>query len=364
MSTESGNMQIEQEQDAESTNGRLTQNNIDTIINSVLNAGGGIISDNKSGDWRKTLSGALDERRLFCALVILLIFYTGYSIVNATHDNKAKDEDYITRNCTCNNSHRWFYILWLGTCFSMWTICHLYFSAQKLITRCFKGCCHLLLCCNQETICKKIKCKKAYDGTEIQLINDKSFRDQCCIACNQWRPKITSCIFDNDDIHRYENYLWTQYYELYAIGVTKEIKMFSDKSVKRILLKNDETDSPGNKTSAHDEMVACPIDHYISGCYDWCKFVTHYSIHIILCIIRYLAQLVIVPLLMIQMYDTYAFLCLAADNYCTPGSEYDLHLDQTAITFGFYCGLMLSYVTSIMLHWIPQPKRKQPEENS
>ena len=369
MAANSGNMAIEQEH-VERTNGGIIQNDNDDNDNNAIGMAATlrIASDNITGDWRKTLSGALDERRLFFALVVLLIFYTGYTIGNSYHDNNVKDEDYITHNCTCKSSHRLFYASWLAICSILWTIFHLLAYAFSIIIRCFKKCCSCscscLVCCNQETICEQSKCKSACDG------KDKKCCSQCCIAC----CKIKSCIFDKDDIHRYEYYLWTQYYELYTIGITKDIKMFNDRSVIRIFTNHlkdknkDETDNSRNpeikikdknkngsenKISAHDDILACPIKYYTSD--NWCGYVAQYIIHIILFAIRLLAQLAIVPFLMIQMFDTYAFLCLAAKSYCTADAGYNLHLDQTAITFAFYCSLMLAYVTSIMLRWIPRP---------
>ena len=66
-----------------------------------------------------------------------------------------------------------------------------------------------------------------------------------------------------------------------------------------------------------------------------------------------------VPLLMIQIFDTYAYLCFTADNYCNTSSQYKLHLDQTAMTFAFYCSLMISLLSTTMLRWFPYPKIKE-----
>ena len=59
---------------------------------------------------------------------------------------------------------------------------------------------------------------------------------------------------------------------------------------------------------------------------------------------------------MIQILDTYAYLCFNADNYCSINSQYKLHLDQTAMTFAFYCSLMVSLLSTTMLQWFPCPK--------
>ena len=373
MAARSDNMQPEEviqqqnvgQQNVESTSGGQSQ----TTQNDDDNLAAVILSGNKSGEWKKTLSGALDEKRLFWALVVLFIFYVGYSFHNVSYDNSDKDEDIITRNCTCNPSHRCFYKAWFSICCILWITCHVLVSLFAKAKFKFKDCC--CPCCDKVTICKS-------KSAEIDLlIYDKNYRAQCCNALKQFCCKIKWCICENDDIHRYENYLWTQYYELYTIGITKDINTFSDDNVKDIftnhLLKSkphDEVDGTGKSqkkisihNDIHNDVVACPKNYYISGNCDRSKCVTQGVIHVVLLIIRLLAQLLIVPLLMIQMFDTYAFLCLAEDRYCTTDLEaqYNLHLDQTAITFGFYCGLMLSYMTSIMLCWIPWPKNKRPK---
>ena len=88
-----------------------------------------------------------------------------------------------------------------------------------------------------------------------------------------------------------------------------------------------------------------------------CSYGVQAVLHLILFLILFLAQLAIIPLLMIQVFDTYAFLCLAADNYCTMESQFTLHFHQTVVTFAFYCSLMVSFLTSTMLRWVPWPKK-------
>ena len=53
--------------------------------------------------------------------------------------------------------------------------------------------------------------------------------------------------------------------------------------------------------------------------------------------------------------ESITFLCIFADNCCTTREEYKLHLHQTGVTFGFYCSLMASLLTTRMLSWIPCP---------
>ena len=53
--------------------------------------------------------------------------------------------------------------------------------------------------------------------------------------------------------------------------------------------------------------------------------------------------------------ESITFLCIFADNYCTTREEYKLYLHQTGVTFGFYCSLMASLLTTRMFSWIPCP---------
>ena len=348
-----------------------------------------IISDNKSGDWRKTLSGALDEQRLVCALVVLTIYYIVYSIGSAFHDNDEKDEDVVTLNCTCKPNQRNFYISWSVICYTLWGICHLLiliFSSKHCN---LKACLCLLPCCgknNNETLLPQNNQRRsdAYSYSNGKSSNNKSLSNDQLTFCNQFYaalrqlcPKIKSCVVNDDEIHRYEYYLWTQYYEFYAIGITNDIKIFNSAKVKRIfdnhLSKNkitstNEPDGPesSNKTASikqtsAPDVVALSMVYHIG---ERCSYGAHCVFHVILQVFRFSAQLVTVPLLMIQMLDTYAFLCLTADDYCTRRAQYDLNLDQTSITFGFYCSLLFSYLTTIMLRWIPWPKYKKPQKTS
>ena len=82
------------------------------------------LSDNKGSDWKKALSGALDEERLLCALVVLCIFYVGLTLANAYHENHDKDEDAIIEKCACRSEHRAFYIAWSIICYALWFVCH------------------------------------------------------------------------------------------------------------------------------------------------------------------------------------------------------------------------------------------------
>ena len=98
----------------------------------------------KIADWKRNLTGALDERRLFLSLVALSLFYVGYVLFNAILNNNANDEDSIVQNCTCKPTHRKFYIGWSSFCYFLWFCFHMmiFFIDEFAPTkRCKKWCC-------------------------------------------------------------------------------------------------------------------------------------------------------------------------------------------------------------------------------
>ena len=320
------------------------------------------LSDNKGSDWKKALSGALDEERLLCALVVLCIFYVGLTLVNAYHENHDKDEDAIIEKCACRSEHRAFYIAWSIICYALWFVCHT-----------------VVLLHNNTSSLGKLK----------QVLNRK------CCSCNISQYVVTSGEAKNryTMIDHYKYHLWTQYYELYVVGITKNSERFEvnklDKTVfsnknpnkKQSTKKCEKNTKDADSIQTHDEaplvpnMVVQPdaetntsktpakettaVTALPRETNQTCLYCIQIMMYCILGLIRYVAQLAVVPLLMIQIFDTYAYLCFTADNYCNTSSQYKLHLDQTAMTFAFYCSLMISLLSTTMLRWFPYPKIKE-----
>ena len=377
------------------------------------------MSGNKGSDWKKTLSGALDEERLLCALVVLCIFYIGLTLGNAYHHNNEKDEDEITESCACKHEHRAFYISWSVICYVLWLGCHFLVYLHNSPPTCFKKqkdnnnegkkqgkwCCYTPSSANGEY---------NVSTTDNHSSND---HDQ---------SKIQKML-DNSKYH-----LWTQYYELYVIGITKNSEKFElNKMLEnikatlgdegKVTVEANESESNMPKkivTSAANlegttgkeikksenntqeiveskEGVPIKIEHRTTKDKDCLLnhmevvifqeetttalprhrqndqshllLITQSMFHYLLSFIRFIAQLAVVPLLMIQILDTYAYLCFTANSYCNMRSQYQLHLDQTAMTFAFYCSLMISLLSTTMVRWFPLPgknyaaKRKENE---
>lgn len=143
---------------------------------------------------------------------------------------------------------------------------------------------------------------------------------------------------------RNEEVLWYRYYKLYIMGYTEEKSHASA------------PDSADRKSSGP------PTDDEFYGCCSSLESCFHIlsSVHVVNCVrsfillVKYFAQLATVPLLMLQMFDTYALLCFAPNHsYCGDRSEYDIHLLQAAITMFFYIAIAVAQLTSTALEWDP-----------
>ena len=127
------------------------------------------------------------------------------------------------------------------------------------------------------------------------------------------------------NINRYERFLRVQYYKLCVVGY------FSSKEE----MKPEEIFEEKNEKSNPKLWSYKNVSHGI------------------LLILQYLAQLAAIPLLIVQMFDTYALLCIGPDRYCS--DEYKVDLDKAAITFGLYCCLGVSLLAAALMQWDPWP---------
>jgi len=179
-------------------------------IKKILNT-----SKNESANWKQTLSGALSDGHLFASLVILGIFYVGYAMVNAYHDNHDKDEDHITLQCRCDSGHRRFYVGWFTTCTVLWFLAHVFLQFYKYWGD-LKQCCNCKRD-NEYTISKKFARLK----NSSRNVRYDGFCSFCCRCCSFLQEKIRVIekylkVEYHRDIFRFQQYLVSQYYELYV----------------------------------------------------------------------------------------------------------------------------------------------------
>jgi len=290
----------------------------DDVIKNVENV------DSKTVEWKKTLSGALSDEQLYLAMFVLSVFYFFYTLYNAWLDSDEKDEGDVVRNCTCKDSHRIFYLSWSITCFFLWFILHTCFvlaRAFPAVTKSLKQKCvsHAYKC-----VGKYVQICKTDDGAQ-------KVTDHC--------------------IRRYEKFLWSQSYEMYAVGKKREQK-FSLKEIEKSIVRLLRSQQDNSNKEDSQEDTDYGYRHQSQ------KFRGNVVrlFHLFLMFVQFITQLAVIPLLIVQMFDTYTLLCLAERDYCDRTSQFRLHLDQTALTFSFYCCLMISFLVTKWLDLVPWPK--------
>ena len=150
-------------------------------------------------------------------------------------------------------------------------------------------------------------------------------------------------------IHHYIKVLWFQYYKLYVIGYAKGkdekiiLDQTSDDKVKDTNDKSDDDDNNNKEkvtcfccTAYIDKKVedsnteqaddcSCGCNTELNLCFNILQNISHVS----LVLVKYLAQLLTMPLLFLQTFDTYSLLCFSPRSLCSNSSEYK---PQAAIT--------------------------------
>ena len=177
----------------------------------------------------------------------------------------------------------------------------------------------------------------------------------------------------------YIEVLWFQYYKLYVVG-------YGNHEDKKIIL-DDQIDYDNNDSGvtcfsyiaknctgcidqdSNEEQPA--VDHY-TCCHDDEKLGTCTCVNILkilfrtlLLLVQFLVQAATIPLLFLQLLDSYSLLCFFSPMYfCGSSSSvaYELSLAQAAITLLFYCCLALTQLASTMLNWSPWPKKNDESD--
>ena len=366
----------------------------------------------QSCSWKSKLSAALNDEQIFFSLLLLGIFYVGYTAAKAdfdANDTSIDDDERFIQSCYCSLHQRSFYRSWFILFCAIWFIIHTYtFLAQFLTNKC-QICgnfiTRILAACSilSECFCCVCPCGKDDNGDPSVGQNQLAIQD----------------LVSTEKLESNIKMLWFQYCKLYVAGYAKD-----DEKIGIVSSNNEDQRDSGNRheedcflecskqgkvsrllcclkcerkcayqkedlegavdksclcccfkcskrsyeikdNNQNDDCVCCSIPITCPNITMMCC--KHYfpSAHILkgvirvfLFFIKYLSQLVTVPLLLLQMFDTYSLLCFSPDLYCSNTSEYKLHLAQAAITLLFYCSLTLSQLTSTMLAWNPWPKDK------
>ena len=146
-------------------------------------------------------------------------------------------------------------------------------------------------------------------------------------------------------IVQWKKSLYSRHYEMYTVGTKNDPSVGLEeleKSIEIILLRPEFRENSTvlelqESTDSGSSVHKTPHKAYrvIIGLF-----------HVFLQVALFLVQLSVVPLLIFQIFDTYTLLCVAERDYCDTESQYRLHLDQTAISFAFYCALMISLLVT------------------
>lgn len=290
-------------------------------------------------DWKQIFSGALNDRQLLCGIVLILCFYVFYSIFNIAITDKDKDDH---EDCQCTLIHRrCFHTLIFGFCL-IWIVCF----ATIIIYDLYR-------------LYKKHQLSKSVDP--FSKLDDK--------------------------LKLYEKHLWLEFYKAYSVGSgTYENQNISslDRTKEQNPLQckynallgfykkfyseagGDETDSaPASSTECNSwlikfekikETLGIIIVQFLNKGEEKAQQ-SFYVLYPFLVIVRLLAQVILVPMLLLQMLNTNTWICITEGYNCqnvVTGSQLGLY--QAYMTFGFYIALLVAILASTMLRWFPQSK--------
>ena len=273
--------------------------------------------------------------QLYVALGVLFSFYFVYTMYNAYHslaeNADDQDEGEIIRNCTCKDNHKIFYLVLTIVCFIVWSGFNTYHALNKLYAPIKKS-------------AKEKAKQKLLSDDQIDFDNEEIAKK----LKKTMQKKIVQC----------KKFVHLQHYGMFAIGLKNNEPIFNPEELKeliKIILIRPEfckkTCQCSNTQDSTDSQNKLLDERY----YVILKLMSRGLFHSLSQVTLFLGQLTIIPLLIFQMFDTHTFLCLAERNYCDTESQYKLHLDQTALSFSFYCALMMSLLVTKWLIQVPFP---------
>ena len=349
--------------------------------------------------WKKTLSGTMTDKQLSLGLSLLFFFYVFYASFNSISEEEFQQEDLV--NCTCSKKHREYYQSLVITFCSIWIICFCLVTTWDLMryfrvkptSECFRW--ERIMDAFVKRAEEKIK-EGQLEAFEAPLSPEKhvsavkpshavkpqAISSQPLVSSPQVsldRPNVLKSA-TLERLDHYENYLWLQFNRVYSVGAAlgnhKELKLPQIKSVvadeqkirrtsarkvsiqvngRLVSTATDAEDEPdGRKLFAHMEEEDLPIKTAdMASCSSVAFFLYPFLLSA-----RLLAQAALIPLLILQVLDTHAWICVMHNLYCANlRSEYQLGLDRTALSFGFYCSVLISILATTMLQWFPCTKR-------
>ena len=294
-------------------------------------------------DWKEIFSGALNDKQLLCGILLILCFYVFCSILSIAVIGNNEDKE--SEDCQCTLSQRLcLQIIITGFCLC-WVACFTVIIIYDLYK----------LCRNQSTD----SIDSGQTGNKFSELDDK--------------------------LTLYENYLWLEFYKAYSVGTgvyeNRNLSSSGDdaKEYKYGWLLKFYEKFEDEVCKAEEQCRNQDVADGATGvCYEWLKNIknitetvvikflvtgektskkSYYILYPFLVIVRLLAQLTLIPILLLQMLNINIWICVTEDNQCqnaVPSSQLGLY--QAYMTFSFYIALLVAILTSTMLRWFPQAK--------
>ena len=302
--------------------------------------------------WKTKLTAAFDDITLLMSISILGLFYFAYTFTNYWLGGNTRDQDSITSECSCRSAAKVLYRLMFSLLLIAWFFIYSYTPLEQTL---------------KSMIYFVPKCREAWDlrskGKCLQAATTISYwRNRFCVCC-----KAQPTVAESENCHHFQSYiekvLWFRYYKLYVTGQNcdPEIKLrITKQDLVNIKPEVKQRTDPGWLQDGKPEVYNCCSS--IGSCSSilkamQCSITLFYLIRFGLLSIKYAAQFATVPLLMLQIFDTYALLCFLPDgSFCEDQSEYRIHLVQGAITLSFYVCIAVAQIASILLEWDPLAK--------
>lgn len=340
--------------------------------------------------WKKTLSGTLSDKQLSLGLTLLFVFYVFYASFGSISGENNQDEDFT--NCTCSETHRVYYQTLVITFSIIWIICFcliaiwdlMRFCHFKPTNRCFRW--ERMMNVFVSKAEKKITQDKEQPDHQLQPSAINLAAKPHAVSSEPLVPSaqadkssmLQSLTFKRLD--HYENYLWLQFNRVYSVGAAlgkhKPLKLPKIKSVvadenkirrksmrKMSIQVNGRllsTATVASEDESDGEKLFENIDEedFALKTADMTCSMVAFFLYPFLLSVRLAAQAALIPLLILQVLDTHAWICLLQSMYCDGlRAEYQLSLDRTAMSFAFYCSVLVTILTSTMLHWFPCSKK-------
>ena len=299
-------------------------------------------------DWKEIFSGALNDKQLLCGILLILCLYVFCYIFNIAIIGNDEDKDNEACQCTFSQ-RRCLQIIITGFCL-IWIVCFAVIIIYDLY-KLFKN--------------------RSIDSPDSDKTADDKF------------SKL------DDELTLYENHLWLEFYKAYSVGSgvyeSRNLSSSDDakeneygwllKFYKEFYKEVDKAKEQHNRDEV-DEVDGATAD--LDCCQRLCKKIkekakvfliiflnkgekaaqqSYYFLYPFLVIVRLLAQLTLIPLLLLQMLNTDTWICVTEDDQCHNAiTSSQLGLYQAYMTFSFYIALLVAVLASTMLRWFPQSK--------